>query len=231
MAARVYDHTGAYADSGVTSVLWGTGGHSQPLTIDVHVYTNSQGDAQIDVYRDSVLTLTATATNGYSRGMAYAVFKNASLYPWATYYSVYSEFIVANFDTLNLRVGTYYPSANGAYTDGAGSYTDIDESSPDGNVNTLPATGDKKSYAVTRHGNPTLGAILAVAVNGLVASDGTRDLQAGLRIGGVDYFSNDLGLGANLSAKSIVWNTNPADGGYLPQNPATDIEIIYKAVA
>ena len=124
-----------------------------------------------------------------------------------------------------------YGETEETYTDGAGTYADIDETSPDGNAITLAAVGDKQSYTVSKLGSPSLSGILALAVNGLVASDGTNDLQAGLRIGGADYFSSDLGLGASPSATSVVWNTNPADGGYLPQNPATDIEVIYKAVA
>ena len=157
--------------------------------------------------------------------------RSPTLYNNNSSYVVHSEFIVANFDTRNLRVGTYIPFADGTYTDGSGTYADIDETSPDGNAITLAAVGDKQSYTVSMYGSPSLSGILAIAVNGLVASDGTHDLQAGLRIGGVDYFSSDLNVGAAPSATSVVWNTHPADGGYLPQNPATSIEVIYQAVA
>lgn len=231
VSARVYASNGSAVDSGIDYDTFANATEFTTQDIDVHVYTNSSGHAVAEFYRNNTLRQTVTNTGGSSRGMKRAVFTTPVTYNGSYSYVVFSEFIVANFDTRNLRVGTYIPSADGTYTDGAGTYADIDETSPDGNAITLAAVGDKQSYTVSKLGSPSLSGILALAVNGLVASDGTNDLQAGLRIGGADYFSSDLGLGASPSATSVVWNTNPADGGYLPQNPATDIEVIYKAVA
>jgi len=228
--ARIYANDGTYTDSDISYAFFHyTTVNGSTVTIDLHVYTNGSGQAKIDAYINGSFGVSATDTSGYNRGMKSATFKRITLN--STWYHVWSEFIVANFDTRNLRVGTYYPSADGTYTDGTGTYADIDETTLDANVITLAEVGDQQSYGVTKHGTPVLGGILAVAVNGLIASDGTNDLQAGLRIGGVDYFSSDLNLGATPRATSVVWNAHPGTGLFLPQNPATDIEVIYKAVA
>ena len=228
--ARLYASNGSYVDSSQSWTPYGNNyADGFTMIIDIHVYNNESGKATMDVFINNALLWTLTNTGGYALGM-----KSANLMHCNTRagtFSCYSELIVANFDTRNLRVGAYVPSADGTYTDGNGTYADIDETSTDSAAITLGVIGDKQSYAVTRYGNPSIGGILAVAVNGLVSSDGLRDLQAGLRIGGVDYFSADLNLGLSPSATSVVWSAHPGTGGNLPQNPATDIEVIYKAVA
>ena len=227
--ARVYANDNTYTDSGETAVIYGSLSNGVTVSIDIHVFTDANGDAKMEVYVNQALVLSVIDTSGYSRGISYVVLRQGTTA--GNYYNVYSEFIVANFDTRNLRVGTYIPAGDGTYTDGTGSYADIDETNPDGTAITLANVGDKRSYTLSKYGNPGLSGILAVAVNGLVASDGTNDLQAGLRIGGVDYFSSDLNLGAAPLPTSMVWNAHPGTAAHLPQNPATDIEVIYKAVA
>ena len=230
VSARVWANDGTYSASGESSAFYTNDVvDNVTLTFDLHVYTTGDGKARFDAYVDGTLRLTITDESSYQRGMSYAKFGAVHADP--AKYCVYSEFLVANFDTRGLRVGTYIPSADGTYTDGEGTYADIDETNPDGAAIILAEVGDKQSYTVSKYGSPGLAGILAIAVNGLVASDGTNDLQAGLRIGGVDYFSADLGVGVSALRTCVVWNTNPADGKHLPQNPATDIEVIYQAVA
>ena len=228
--ARVYANDLTYSE---TSNFAGVYGNDVvdgiTVTVDIHVYTNENAYAQLDVFVNGNQVATVTDTSGYNCGMKKAVFAR----PIANtgYYCIYSEFIVANFDTRGLRVGTYIPTGDGTYTDGAGTYANIDETNPDTAVIALAEVGDKQSYTLAKYGSPSLPSILAVAVNGLVSSDGTNDMQAGLRIDGVDYFSADLGLGASFTPTSVVWNRHPGNNGWLPQNPASDIEVIYKVVA
>lgn len=224
---QIYANDGTYTESAQTDALYERYAAAGLKRLDFHVYTDANGDARVDVYVDEVLVLSVIDTSGYQRGMRYAQFKR----PFDDAYCVYSEFIVANFDTRGLRVGTYLPAADGTYTDGIGTYSDIDELTPDAAVIALANVGDKQSYTLAKYGSPTLTGILALAVNGLVASDGTHDLQAGLRIDAVDYFSSDLEVGAAPTVTSAVWSAHPGDSGFLPQAPATDIEVIYQAVA
>jgi hypothetical protein len=220
-----YNTTGS-ASSAVAITLPGA---AAPYEVSFHGYTQS-GNAKVDVFISGTL-VGSISVAGSNRGLSYARFTQTAETS-ENYQRHFSEFIIADQDTRGMRVGTYYPSANGVYTDGTGSYLDIDESGlPDANNIILANPGDKESYAMSRHGSPTLPAIIAVSANGIVASDGTNDLQAGLRIDDVDYYSSDLGAGIAPAAKCVVWNAHPGTGGYLPQNPAANMQVIYKAVA
>lgn len=213
---RVYGADGASGESTTASVVNGS--------YDFHYYADGS-NVKLNVYINSALVWTAVAANTTPRQLATVNFNSTGDV------SGFSEFIVADQDTRGLRVGTYFPSADGTYTDGTGSYADIDETVPDGSAITLTNVGDKHSIAISKYGTQPLSAVLAVAVSGLVSTDGTNDLQVGLRIGGVDYFSDDLNVGLNPDRRNVVWNTHPGGGALMPQDPAADIEVIWKSVA
>lgn len=173
--------------------------------------------------------MTATLTNKTPRNIKSAAFGaltiNSAHVGW-------SEIIVADVDTRNMRYGTCYPTADGTHTDGTGTYADIDESGvTDANSIILAAAGDRQSWSVTKHGAHGGGAITAVVLNGLIASDGTNDMQASIRIGGVDYDSADLGLTAAAEGKSVVFNTRPDTSAGWGTTDITALEFGYEAVA
>lgn len=192
---------------------------------DFHCYT-SAGSTYLEIYLNKALVdiLTVSGTNpGLKQLTAKTAINTQSHY--------FSEFILADTDTRELRVLTCYPSGNGAHTAGVGTYADIDETATDASAITLESVGDMETWTVTRVSAPAAAGVLAVCVNGLVASDGANDMQAVVRISGTDYLSADLGLTNVITPSCVVWNTNPATSdswGVL--NPAT-LEYGYKAVA
>jgi len=202
---------------------------SSAKTLDFHYYLDGE-NVNLDWYVDAVLTGSASVA-GSLRDIKTITFGSTNGYvdDRAVYSLHISEIIVASYDTRYLRVGCYYPSADGTHTDGTGGYADLDEIETDANAVTLSSVGNAQSVQLTKHGTQPYPGVLAIAVNGLVASGGTNDLQAGLRIDGEDYYSANLGVGTTPEARSIVWSTNPA-GGQLPQDPS-QIELIWKVVA
>lgn len=200
------------------------------LSFDIHVY-KSGTDSVCDVYANKALVATVTVA-GTSRGVKtislggfYAGTPADSTRAW------WSEMIVSDTDTREMRVLTAYPSADGTHTDGTGTYADIDEVVSDANAITLAAVGDLQTWSATKTGSPSAAGVLAVCVNGWLASDGTNDMQAVLRVGGTDYLSGDLGLTASGTPSSVVWNVNPATSTAWGLIDVETLEFGHKAVA
>ena len=226
--ARLYASNGSYTESATSYDFYAevAGIVNTTINIDIHVFTNASGQAEVHIFRDGHRKLTLVNAGGYHRGLAWVNIAHVSD-SGAAYNS---EVIVADYDTRKLRLSTHVPSADGYYTDGTGSYSDIDEIVPDAAAITLSNPGEMKSVAIAKFGSPGAGTIKAIGINSrLYTVDDTVDFQAGLRMDGLDYLSTKLAATGAFSPFSRMWNANPA-GGDFPANPATDIEVVYKLV-
>ena len=227
---RLYANNNSFVDGPVNTALYDSLPENNMLMhVDIHVYTNGAGKAQADAYRSGHLTSTVTNTGGYARG-GYK-FKLQGDSNWGPIH-VYSEVIVANFDTRNLRVNTCIPTSDGIYTEATGSYADIDEMVRTTDSVSIVNLGDRYSFKTTRHGSPSSKPIIAVGVNCQGYSpDGTAGLLAGVRIGGVDYYADtNIPLLGTVSGGTHVFTGNPA-GGNFPADIANDVEVILKPAA
>lgn len=110
-----------------------------------------------------------------------------------------SQVIVADVDTRDMRLATLVPSADGAQDKWVGTYLDVDNSLPDDDVAIESAVLDETSTFLTSgvdvaytaadvHG---LFVFLAASNHEFSAID---DVNAVLRVDGVDYPSTNLGL-------------------------------------
>jgi hypothetical protein len=222
------------ADGGTTAAdPWDSAfGYYVSKVIDVHVY-KSGSDTRLDVYANSALVATATVVGETNPGVAQILlggpYNGYTLDDDARFH--WSEFIVANEDTRFYRVGIWVPTGLGTHTAGTGTFADIDEIGTDANAVLLGSVGDRESWTVTMAGTHPLGGIRAVAINGLVASDGTNDLQASIRIGSADYDSADLGVTLAPMATSVIWDENPATTAPWGTLDLTTLEYGYQAVA
>lgn len=211
----------AGSDNGITPYLLNnTGGAStagaeyvgSPASLvwffDFHNYT--QGGANIlEIYINGALTwmvVRAGETNGGVRHLSWQS-------GWPNYsdpiMSGYlSEVIVSDQDTRGKRVKTLYPLADGAHTDFAGTFSDINAPTTDLSFIASDTVGAKYSYQFGNYAN--VSGVEAVVVNGCCAGDGTKDLRALLRIGGVDYVSGALGVGSGLANRNAVFTTDPS---------------------
>lgn len=219
-----------YGSGGATGIsnTWSSGwGLATLCMFDLHVYTLA-GVAHLDVYANAALVASATVAET-NRGIKTIILGSTS----ATASSLFwSEFLIADTDTRHLRVITAVPSGNGTYTSSPGTFSDIAESATDTANITINAVGDKESWTVTRTGTPGTAAVVAVALNGILFSDNTNDLQALVRVAGSDYTSTDLGLTSTAKPTFAVWNTNPATGGaWGVETNINSVEFGYQAVA
>lgn len=227
---RLYASNNSYVDAPVDSTLYTSSvENNMMMHVDFHVYTNGNGKAQLDAYRSGHLVSTVTNTGGYARGGQRFTLRGNS--NWGPIH-VYSEVIIANFDTRNLRVNTCIPTSDGIYTEATGGYADIDEMTRTTDNVSLVNMGDRYSFKTTRHGSPSSKPIIAVGVNCHGYSpDNNAGLLAGLRIGGVDYYSSTyIPLQGTVSGGTHVFTGNPA-GGNFPSDIANDVEVILKPVA
>lgn len=226
---RLYANNDSYVDGpNITSLYNTSPDNNIMMHIDIHVYTNTNGHAQADIYRSGHFCSTVTNTNGYARGGR--TFKLQGNSGWGPIY-VYSEVIIANFDTRNLRVKTCIPTSNGLYTDAIGGFDNIDEVSRTEDKVSIVNLDDRFSFKTTPHGQASNKPIIAVGVNCHGYSpDDTAGIFAGLRINGVDYYANTtIPLLGTISGGTYVFTGHPNGGGNFPTNIADDVEVILKA--
>lgn len=125
----------------------------------------------------------------------------------------FSQIMGADFDTRDCKYMQKLANANGANTDGTGSYTDIDEVQlSDADAIVLPATGNKKTFtkaSYTLPGGYVIGA-LCVGARGRVSGGTVTDGQMIVRSGGTDYFSGNLVYTGGYEPRGHLWETDPA---------------------
>jgi hypothetical protein len=130
---------------------------------------------------------------------------------------IFSQVLGANFDTRDSRYMQNLANANGADTDGTGTYTDINETVLDESTAIVLATvGHKKTFTKPAITLPAGYRIAAAWVNGRARVTGgtIADGQLIIRSGGTDYMS-----------ASKAYNTGyEPRGHYLLQNPNGTID-------
>ena len=125
----------------------------------------------------------------------------------------FSEFACADFDLRGMLVRSAVPNANGTYTDGTGSFSDVDDiplNSSTGKV--FSAVGNKATFTKASISFPPGYQIEAVAVNGNSRVSGGSVTQGRniLRIGSTDYNSVDIPLTAAFLPSRSIWENSPA---------------------
>lgn len=127
-----------------------------------------------------------------------------------------SQVLIADYDLREDHYMQILANGNGHYTDGTGSYADIDEMVLDGSdAITLSASGDKKTFtkpAITLPGGLIIAAAnvgLRARVSGGVVTNG----QAMVRSGTADANSANLGPTSGYEPRVALFETDPATPG------------------
>lgn len=192
---------------------WVNGGATFPInpaisTIDIRVASGAMGEIQI--YQNNAILQTVGGLNS-----AVTNFQGVRLHS-AFGGSRFSQIIVADEDTRDMKVFHRRPNGNGFYNaDGTGTFTDVNSAvSDDATSIILPNIGHKRTFTKSSITLPPGYIVGGVAVSGRMRVDGTpNDAQALLRIGGTDYNSPDiLAEAAFLTKQAQIWLTNPAGG-------------------
>jgi hypothetical protein len=150
----------------------------------------------------------------------------------------WSQIAVASFNLLGTRVIDLHPTAAGTYSEWTGAYTAIDETdrSLADSVDTNAAT-QRFLYNLTNStaGQQTGKVILGVAVSMrtvLETGSTPTNIEAMVRIGGTDYTSGNLGLGAvdTDTYQQYVWELNPNTSGAWSFSDIDALEAGFKSV-
>ncbi len=124
-------------------------------------------------------------------------------------YPTFSEIIVADGDTRNMRLNMLRPVLPGTYADWEGSILNLaDDDTTSGMLSNT--AGDKVSYVLSDYtGSNVISGVISVTT-GSHGLNGPENLNHFLRQGGVDYSSGNLVVDNTLSTQVVNWLTNPS---------------------
>lgn len=207
--AQYYD--GTWHDLGSTFTM--TGGTRYRL--DIHLVFHASAGS-MDIYLDESLVRAYSGALVSSNSRADQVLLESSFDSTAAD-KVWSELVVADYDTRGWNVVTMYPTADGAVTTWTGDYTSIDESIPDtGDLSATDGVNDIETYVVSNvPTGPDAQDLLAFAlfVTGNIDTAGTpTDIQPVIRISGTNYAGSSLGFGDGIETKIATYTTDPSTG-------------------
>jgi len=166
-----------------------------------------------DLYRAGSIVLSGS---GHVVSGVTADVKFLRLGNWVnSYLCVWSQVLIADFDTRDSRYRMPVINGNGALTDGTGGFADIAETVlDDGTSIGLTSSGQRKSFTKASITVPDGYRVAALAVCARArVTGGLSNGQAFTRVGGVNYDSPNLGFSAGYSAEQHLWETNPATSG------------------
>ncbi len=126
----------------------------------------------------------------------------------------HSQVILANYDTRTAKYTQKAITGNGTYTDGTGTYTDINEAVlSDATSINLPAVGNKKTFNKGAVTVPTGYMIQDAFINSRASfASPAADAQGVVRSAAANYNSANLGVGAALGPVIDKRSTDPATG-------------------
>ena len=142
----------------------------------------------------------------------------------------FSEIIIADGDTRNMRLNMLRPILPGAYSDWEGSILNLaDDDNTSGMLSTT--AGDKVSYELSAYtGSNVISGVISVTT-GSHGLNSPENLKHFLRKSAVDYVSADLPVANTLSTQVVNWIINPATSLPWTQSDLIDIEFGLESVA
>lgn len=229
--AASYDTTTGNVTYNIVTTL----AHTQEIQIDLYTdfTTGSGGNGFVEIsinkeseYSDS-LNLTSFNTSG---GFVSMSIEGGTQAPPG-----WSEFIIANESTLDYRVATLYPTADGTYAEqSGGNYTDIDElDNNDSDVVQYTTTGLRSSFQLSNlTSTAALYKPIAVAVGCRAKRDATGPTQVdiGIRTNSTDYYTSTASLNTGYLTFRGDWGTtNPQTGSAWTISEINALELIIRS--
>lgn len=123
-----------------------------------------------------------------------------------------SEVVIADEQTINMRVATLVPNANGTNTAWVNDYTAVDEV-VDSDADTLQSdTADQvETMGLTNYGGSTdlIVAAVFVSAKAIRGASGPQNLQLAVREGATEGFGANKALSLVYAVYRDIWETNP----------------------
>ena len=206
---RIRKHNPTATELGIFGFALG-GYHQLDIQVVIHPITGV-----LNVWVNKVQLVSFTGDTSTQNGSVDELhFRSASTS--ALFVSYVSEVIVADEDTLEMRMARLTPNAIGTHSGWTGVFGDIDEidASESDNVDTNVIGQTFSSNVVDI---PAAGAgmsVLAVGIEGLLTrsvNTPVNDIQYLLRSGGADFNTANLAIPADgsLTPKTVLFNQNP----------------------
>jgi hypothetical protein len=164
----------------------------------------------VEIYQDTVLWATATATNNGKLKPALIVWETWGISSVSVVDLVVSEVILADEDTRGMGLSALAPNGAGNYSQWIGDHTET--SSDDmATVVSSGATAEKLSSTLSTFGGPASTALraLVVVTNSSARGGVVGDIRNFVRIASTDYNGSALGVTPGLERYTAVWDTNP----------------------
>ena len=184
-----------------------------PYVIDMHLTIGNPGRATI-YFNGSPMVSSAAYDLTWSGVTGYDKIRFCSQH--GSFQIVYSEVIVADFNTLNSKVVSRVPDANGTYTAWAGTtgtFADIDDAAGGTDFITGAADGDRESWTHTNF--PALAANESIVYVGMGASAlrdaaGPQSFNMFTRISTTDYDKANETVSVGYTGFQQGWLVSPA---------------------
>ncbi len=129
----------------------------------------------------------------------------------------FSQIVVDTVSTVSTNLSTNNPTADGFYTQFLGTFADIDEIVPDGNVIQSGTAGEKFTYIPkdidASHASKSIRAVAQTGLFNIPANATINDFRFIVRNGGTDAFSANLGITKDGTEqyKQVIYINNPVD--------------------
>lgn len=197
-------------------------------------YTRSVGSGVFQIYKDGVSLMNFTGDADTESTIDQIRFRGLTL---NSQEMNVSQVIVADENTIGWKLATLPPDGNGAQTAWTGDYTAVDEFvyNPADFIETN--TTNQTETVTVGDINVAFAAfnVKAVVVAARVTNDSgsaVNDLQAVVRVGGVDYVSSNLSVTKDGSdqARQNIWEVNPATSAAWTQAAVNGVEAGVKSV-
>lgn len=155
---------------------------------------------------------------------------------WSAVSAFFSEIIVADEDTRNMRLAALSPTADGANTAWTGTFADVDETgATDSDYLTSGTNGQKDTFVMSDiHSSVSTMGVHSVVVSARArrGTTGPANLKTVARISGTDYSSANLsGIDTGLRGLQSILATNPATSSAWTQSAVNGAEFGVESAA
>lgn len=185
------------------------------VTIDIRCKIADSG-GEFSLYVDTVLKATMTGDTNVFAGSEVTYAEMAPTHSTNAANQGWSQFIIADSDTRQMRLATLRPDGAGSSSDWTGTYADVDDQGYYTDSDYITSNTANQVDMFTLSDLSTAAQALeplAVVVTGRArhGTSGPQNIQIGLHAGSTDYFAaNEPSLGSSFNnLTQRIWDQNP----------------------
>ena len=180
---------------------------------DIRLTVNAAGSSSLTWHIGGAEVLTASWTSTYSTGVAFVQLGKQGYAVATQGQTKYSQIIWSSEDTRAMRLITVTASGAGEYSEGTGSYLDVNETP----LNDLTgwvsnSSGERLSWTINAPGSSVQIRAVVVSARASRSVGGPQSLKTLMRAGTTDYESAEMPLTTGLEPHQTILAADPATG-------------------